>query len=155
MLAVSGSLCFERGLTETAQAKTEIRKTDTSKSTYSELILKKYINELEITLKKVLDENNKFRIKTVVVSENKNLQHGQEGFKCGDCGKTYKYKSSLESHQTSLPRKTTFDPKDGSCAYPCNEKGVSPEAPVGAPNNLNDTEEDNVKVVYQCEKDKL
>ena len=148
MLAVSGSLSFQRELAETAQDKTEERKSSSSNDTFNELTLKKKICELEITIEKVLKENKILRTKKLMESEHKNIQHDPEGFKCDDCGQMYRCKSSLESHITCHTRNTKFDPKDCSCAYPCITKEAPSEAIVETVHHKQ--QENDFQFAYQC-----
>ena len=130
MLAVSGSLSFQRELAEKAQAKTEVKKSDSAKNTPNELVLQMKINELEIALQKVLYENEKLRFQKPVDSEDKNNQNNQEVHECDGCGKMYKHKSNLDIHIKKDHYVFEFDQKDCNCAYPCITKVATVEAPV-------------------------
>ena len=139
MLAVSGSLSFQRELAEKAQAKTEGKKSDSVENTPNELVLKKKINELEIALQKVLYENEKLRFQKPVDSENKNNQNKQEVYECDGCGKMYKHKSNLDIHIRKDHYWLEFDQKDCNCAYPCITKVATVEAPIKSQTIIHNT----------------
>ena len=98
MLAFSSSFSFQREMALKGGEEPKVIKYDSPNDTLSDLTLKKKIEELEITLNKVLCENKRLRTGNPTKSEQNHSGQDQETLECDDCGKRLKYNARLENH---------------------------------------------------------